>query len=147
MAGVLLATDGSEHARKAAERAVAVAAERDLPLYVLCVVDRRVHGEPGLSSMELTNIVAGDVGHDCVVEVGELVADRGLDVEVDGEVRHGIPEEVILEYAEEVGADLIVVGEHGNHTKHLGGVGRRLAADSPHEVEVVTLEGAAGAAD
>lgn len=69
-----------------------------------------------------------------------MVADRGLDVDVEGEVRHGIPKDVILEYAEEVGADCIVVGEHGNHSEHLGGVGRRLE-DGPFDVDVVDLDG------
>ena len=141
MAGVLLATDGSEHARKAAERAVEIASNRDVPLTVLCVVDRRVHGEPGLSASELTSIEAEDVGHDCVAEVRQMVADRKVEVAVDGAVRHGIPEDVILEAAAEDDVDVIVIGEHGNHTKHLGGVGRRLVRDSPYDVEIVTLEG------
>ena len=140
MDAVLLATDGSEYARRAAERAIEVASENAADLYVLCVVDRRVHGEPGLSTEELSTIEAEDVGHDCVTEVRSMVGDRGAEVSVDGSVRHGLPEEVILAYAEEVGADLIVIGEHGDHRQHLGGVGRHLVAESPYDVRVVTLE-------
>jgi len=140
MDAVLLATDGSEYARRAAERAIEVASDNDADLYVLCVVDRRVHGEPGLSTEELSTIEAEDVGHDCVKEVRSMVGDRAVDVSVEGSVRHGLPQEVIIEYAEEVAADLIVIGEHGDHRQHLGGVGRHLVAESPYEVRVVTLE-------
>ena len=140
MDAVLLATDGSEYARRAAERAIEVASDNDADLYVLCVVDRRVHGEPGLSTEELSTIEAEDVGHDCVKEVRSMVGERAVDVSVEGAVRHGLPQEVIIEYAEEVAADLIVIGEHGDHRQHLGGVGRHLVAESPYEVRVVTLE-------
>lgn len=66
---VLLATDGSEHAREAARRAIDLASESNATLHVLCVVDRRVVDEPGLSSAESVTIAAENHGHDCVTEV------------------------------------------------------------------------------
>ena len=139
MGTILLATDGSEHARRAAERAIELASDRGATLHVLCVVDRRVHGEPGLGTEELSTIAAEDHGHDCVAEVGRMASDRAISVE--GDVRHGVPQDLILEYAEEIDAGAIVIGEHGDHTEHLGGVGRTIEAESPREVVVVALEG------
>lgn len=138
MSTVLLATDGSEHARRAAERAIEVASERGVTLHVLCVVDQRVHSEPGLSTDELSTIAAEDHGHDCVAEVSSMAADS--DVTVEGDVRHGTPHELVMEYADEIDAEAVVVGEHGDHSEHLGGVGRRLVEESPREVIVVALD-------
>jgi nucleotide-binding universal stress UspA family protein len=132
---VLLATDGSEHARRAAERAVDLAAAREATLHVLCVVDRRVVDEPGLSSAETVTIAVEDRGHDCVAEVSRT-ADRA-GVAVEGVHRHGVPHEVVLEYADEVDAETIVLGEHGDHAEHLGGVGRRIVEGTDREVLVV----------
>ncbi|MHB9285934.1 universal stress protein [Halobacteriales archaeon Cl-PHB] len=138
MRPILLATDGSEYADQAAARAIDLANERDVPLHVLCVVDKRVHSEPGLSSDELATITVEDEGHDCVATVSERASDAGITVE--GDVRHGIPHELIEEYAEEIDAAAIVVGEHGEHDDHLGGVARAIEQDSPREVVVVSLE-------
>lgn len=135
MTGVVLATDGSEYADHAADHAVALARERDVPLHVLCVVDRREFGETALSSGQLAAIRAEDHGHDCVTDVAATARARGLDVET--RVCHGVPEEEILAYADRVGADTLVLGEHGDRTVHLGGVGRKLRAESRLETRVV----------
>jgi nucleotide-binding universal stress UspA family protein len=137
-ATVLLATDGSEYARRAAGRAIDLAGEHGATLHVLCVVDRRVLDEPGLSSVESATVEAEDHGHDCVTEVSRMAHDAGVDVE--GVVRHGIPHELILEYADEIDAVAIVLGEHGDHRNHLGGAGRRVVTGSDREVVVVGLE-------
>ena len=139
MAGqILLASDGSEDARAAAERAIQLADERDATLHVLCVVDKRVLSEPAFSAAEAKTIEAEDHGHDCVKEVGHMAEGTGITVK--GSVRHGIPPELITEYADEIGADLIVIGEHGEHAEHLGGVGRTLVEESDREVVIVGTE-------
>lgn len=134
MSTVLLAVDGSEYSRHAAARAVEEAASRDATLHCLCVVDRRVHGEPGLSSAELSTIDAEDRAHGFIDEIADVARRRGVDIET--AVKHGVPEEVILAYATEAGADVLVVGEHGDHDHHLGGVGRRVADAADCEVLV-----------
>lgn len=138
MGSVLLATDGSEYARTAARRAIEVAEERATPLHVICVVDSQRFDEPALSSTELTTIFAEDHAALCVGEVEKMTADRELTVA--GDTRHGVPHEVILEYADEVDADVIVVGEHGDHTKHFSGVGEQVAQQADCEVIVVEAE-------
>nr|WP_256300866.1 universal stress protein [Haloarchaeobius salinus] len=137
MSTILLATDGSEYARHAAEQAIELAAERDAPLHVLCVVDRRRFDDPALSSAELATIYADDHAALCVNEVTELAEQR--EVHVEGDTRHGIPHEVIMEYADEVDAEVILVGEHGDHDEHFSGVARKVLADSDREVRVVKV--------
>jgi nucleotide-binding universal stress UspA family protein len=134
MAGILLATDGSDPARAAERRAVELAHDRDIPLHVLCVVDSRTNDEPSLSSAELRTIAVEDAGHRCVRSVRRL-ADE--DTAVEGAVRHGIPHELILEYADTLDVDAVVLGEHGNHRRHLGGVARRVRQGTDRETVVV----------
>lgn len=139
MGTILMATDGSEYAREAAERAIELAEERGATLHVICVVDERRFGEPALSSAELATIYAENHASMCVEEVAELAEETN--VRVEGDIRHGIPHEVILEYADEVDADVIVIGEHGTHEEHFSGVGDKVIEGSDREVRVVAAEG------
>lgn len=132
---ILVPSDGSEYAEEAARQAIALATEHGAALHVLSVVDRRVHDEPGLSSEELVTIEAEDLYHDCVSELRDRAATVGIDVEC--AVRHGIPHEAIAEYAEEIDADVILVGAHGDHHTHLGGIGRKVRRATDREVRVV----------
>jgi len=135
MATILLATDGSEDARQAAHEALDLAEQRGATLHVLCVVDKRRFGDPALSSAELATIYAEDHAEMCVSDVVEMATERPVSVE--GDTRHGIPHEVILDYADEVGADTIVVGERGDHEEHFSGVGRTVRERTDRDVIVV----------
>jgi len=135
MGAILLATDGSEYARHAAEHAIEIAAEEDATLHVVCVVDERKFDDPALSSAELATIYAEDHASMTVADVASLAAEH--DVIVEGDTRHGVPHEIILAYAETVHADTIVVGEHGDHDKHFSGVGRSVADEADREVVIV----------
>lgn len=135
MSTIMFATDGSEYARVAAREAIELAKEQDATLHVICVVDRRRFDEPGLSSAELATIYAEDHASICVTEVSDMA--EKSDVIVEGDSRHGIPHEVILEYADDIDADVIVIGEHGDHEKHFSGVGNRVTELSDREVLVV----------
>lgn len=135
MGVIVLATDGSEYARQAAERAIDLAEERGEILHVICVVDQRRFEDPALSSAELATIYAEDHAAVCVDEVVDMAEERN--VVVQGDTRHGVPHDVILEYAEEVDADVIVIGEHGDHDEHFRGVGREVADLADRDVEVV----------
>jgi nucleotide-binding universal stress UspA family protein len=135
MTTVLLATDGSNCARRAAERAVDIARDRAGSLHVVWVVDNRKFGESALGADALATIWAEDHGHDCVQNVASMGRDAGVDVSV--EVVHGRPADRILDSADRLGAEVIVVGEHGDHREHIGGVGRRVTAGC--DCEVVTV--------
>lgn len=137
MAGILHATDGSDYANCAGERAIELARERDVPLHVLCVVDRREFGQVALGAVELACIKAEDHGHEIVSEVANRARESGLEVVTD--LCHGIPEHDIVAYAEDIDADAIVIGQHGDHTEHLGGVGRRVQANCDRETIIVSL--------
>lgn len=131
---VLLATDGSDYATRAAERAIELAAERGAALHVLAVVDRRKFDEPALSSDELATIEVEDHARESLEAVVELAADAGITSV--REHRHGIPHAEIVTYAAEIDAGVIVVGEHGSHDDHCGGVGRRVKQIADREVVV-----------
>lgn len=135
METILLATDGSEYARRAAREALDIAERRDATLHVICVVDERRFGDPALSSAELATIYAEDHAAVSVDEVIEMAEHRSVVVE--GDTRHGIPHEVIVKYAAEVDADTIVVGEHGDHEEHFSGVGRHVSEQTDRDVVVV----------
>lgn len=132
MESILLATDGSEYARRAARRAIDLAADRGTTLHVICVVDGRRFDEPALSSKELATIYAEDHAAVTVTSVAEMAAESGVPVE--GDIRHGVPHEVIVEYADQLDAAVIVLGEHGDHDEHLSGVGRRVSELADCEV-------------
>ncbi|AFK21550.1 universal stress protein (plasmid) [Haloferax mediterranei ATCC 33500] len=138
MGTILLATDGSEYARQAAKRAIEFAEEQGETLHVICVVDQRRFDSPALSSAELATIYAEDNAALCVKEVAEMA--EGSNVRVEGDSKHGIPHEVILDYADEVDADVIFIGEHGDHKGHFSGVGRKVLKESEEEVRVVGVE-------
>lgn len=135
MSTILLATDGSEYARQAATHALELAEKRGATLHVICVVDQRRFDEPALSSAELETIYAEDHAMVCVTEVTEMAEESAVTVE--GDTRHGIPHEVILDYADEVDADVIVIGEHGDHDEHFSGVGQKVTEQADRDVIVV----------
>ena len=139
MGTILLATDGSEYARRAARQAIDLAERRGTTLHVICVVDRRRFDDPALSAAELATIYAEDHAVVSVREVTEMA--EGRDVRIEGDTRHGIPHEVILDYADEVEAETILIGEHGDHDEHFSGVGREVLERSDREVRVVESEG------
>lgn len=138
MSTILLATNGSNYAEAAADQAVELARKRNATLHVMCVVDRRVHEEPALSSYELEIVAAEDEGAATIEAVKQACAE--VDVEAEGSVIHGVPEEGIVEYADEIDADTIVIGEHGDHADHLGGVGRTIEEMTDRDVVIVGLE-------
>lgn len=138
MGDVLIATDGSEWAEAAQDRAIELAEQHRGRLHVLDVVDRREFSQAALSSSYLATIEVEDAGHDLVEEVAEKAREAGLEVET--EVCHGVPAERIREYAEEIDAEAVVVAKHGDHRTHLGSVGRRLQRECDCEVVQVRPE-------
>ncbi|WP_089698440.1 universal stress protein [Halogranum gelatinilyticum] len=135
MALILLATDGSVHSLEAARHAIDLATEGDHSLHVLSVVDSRKFDEPALSTGELATIDAEDHGYEHVSRIVTMATAAGISV--DATTCHGVPHECILEYATDLDADRIVLGAHGEHREHLGGVGRQVEASASCAVDVV----------
>ena len=108
---ILVAIDDSEPAEAALEHAIDLAGSVGAALFVLSVVD------PGGSPMRFS-VQEVDALNRTVSEMVEdvLAAYEGHSLEIDAEVRRGRPDEIILEYAEEVDADLILVGQRGKRS-------------------------------
>ena len=96
---ILIAYDGSDHARRAVEHAVSLAKILNSSLYVITVAV-----DPSQEALEKAKRIAA--------EAAEIIASGGLSVS-DVAVRSGVPANEILNYAEEIRADLIVMGSRG----------------------------------
>ncbi|KAB1196852.1 MULTISPECIES: universal stress protein [Haloferax] len=103
---ILAPTDGSDHAVRAAEYAVDLAATYGAALHVLYVVDVRTsHADVSVDDDSETR------GETAVGTIADLAAAR--DVPVETEIRVGLPHEVIVDYEAERDIDLVVMGTHG----------------------------------
>ncbi|MCU4801786.1 universal stress protein [Halobacteria archaeon HArc-gm2] len=109
---VLVPTDGSDHAVRAAEHGAAIAEAFDATLHVISVVDTRAAAGP---------FDAGGLREEFVERL-EADAEDSIDAAVDAvdgsnklqtAVRKGDPVDEILDYAGDHGIDLIAMGTHG----------------------------------
>lgn len=133
---ILVPTDGSERADEAVEVAFRVAKEYGADVHALFVVDTSIYGEPALSSVEMFLDDLAGAGDDLLHELVGRGTEHGLNVE--RAVRHGDPHEAILAYADEVDADLIVMGYQGHsHRAHRGSVVDRVLAGTDRHVLVI----------
>jgi nucleotide-binding universal stress UspA family protein len=113
---ILVATDGSERAREAAEYAVDLADRYGAAVHAIFVVDTTLVEEPALSSAELSTDAIEDAGHGYLLEVEALAEER--DVPFERHSVHGVPKYEIIECAEEVDADVVVMGAVGHTPGH-----------------------------
>jgi len=109
---ILVPTDGSDCADSAVEHAIDIAAQYDAELHVLSVVDSRdmSHSAPAISPEQIEETLR-ERAEAVVDEVAERASDAG--VEVVTAVEPGLPDNVVVEYAEENDCDLVVMGTHG----------------------------------
>jgi nucleotide-binding universal stress UspA family protein len=135
---VLLATDGSTPASRALDRAVALAVETGATLYVLSVVDTAdLDLFSGADTDAVDDLFRG-AARSAVSDAGARAEAAGVDVA--RAVRVGVPHREICAYADEVGADVIVVGTHGRtglSRALLGSVAARIVRTAPVPVLVV----------
>lgn len=104
---VLVATDGSDTAQTAVEHAFDLAVAVDATVHVLTVVESENPIQFGIAEVEELE----DAARAVVSDVAEA-DDHGIDVH--GDVRRGKPVSAILDYAQDIGADAIVAGQHGD---------------------------------
>ncbi|MFC4358309.1 universal stress protein [Halobium salinum] len=148
---VLLATDGSVGAAVATAQAVTLAAAFGSTLHVVSVVPtpgRRSASATGDSGPPLDDAAAAlATSAEAAVDDAETTArERGLRVET--AVERGRPHRVVLEHADRVGADLVVVGRHGRTNRPeflLGSTAERVVREAT--TPVLTATGADGFAD
>ena len=109
---VLFPTDGSETAKAAADHGVDLASRHDATMHVLYVVDheRVTQMAPDLGSDHVKHTLQEE-GQRATSEIADMASARGVDTTTS--VREGSAAEMTLTYAEDVGADAIVMGTNG----------------------------------
>lgn len=123
---ILVPTDGSAGSVKATEHAIDLAEKYGASIHALYVVN-----VGRLEGMSLN--VAGSIdqleeeGEGYVGDVVDAADDAGL--EATSAIELGQPAETIIEYADESGSDLIVIGSQGR-----GGLSRRLLGSVTEQV-------------
>ena len=105
---ILVSIDGSEPANRAAEHAADIASTFDADLHALYVVDTRRYGSSALTESDAILEDLTDQGRTLLEGL-----DTRADVDVTGEIRRGRPSTEISEYADEIDADLVVLGNRG----------------------------------
>ncbi|MBX7054832.1 MAG: universal stress protein [Pyrinomonadaceae bacterium] len=117
---ILLATDGTKHSEAAADMVTRMKLSNDDSVRVISVVDMAVplavdiYGGylPDTTELEKTaRESASKVVEDAIARLKAELHDAG--VSIDGDVLFGSPDSRIVETAEDIHADLIVIGSHG----------------------------------
>jgi len=131
---IVIPVDGSEFAERAADRGFEIAAAHGASVHVICAVDTGPLGEfklPGESES------AAEAITERAASTVESVEKRApAEVEVTGATPPGSAKAEIIDYAESVGADLIVMGSRGR-----GGIERlMLGSVTEHVVRVSDID-------
>lgn len=116
---ILVPTDGSDPAERAAEQAIEFAERYGADLHVVYAVDITTYGYEDTPRSIVGLLKEG--GENAVESVAAAARDRNLPVTAD--VLRGDPTEQILEYADGVDADLIAMGTRGRSSSSDGLMG------------------------
>lgn len=107
---ILLPTDGSDYSFYAAEHAVYLAKGLGAKLYALNVIDTGLAFHAGIHSAESITEMK-QAGQAATGKVRELCAQNG--VECEEIILSGRPEDIIVDVADRIGANCIVMGSIG----------------------------------
>jgi nucleotide-binding universal stress UspA family protein len=139
---VVVGTDGGETAQTAVRHAIELSRRCRASLHV--VHARRSGGAVVATSIETAGLAASgveaEVDHQerLRVSLEHLAADlRAKGVQITVHCGAGEPADVIVRTAEEVGADLIVVGNRGMQRRFLGSVPNSVSHQAPCSVLIV----------
>lgn len=110
---ILIATDGSEAARKAANFGVQIAGLSDAKVYSVYVIDTTPYYSIPLDQVWSKEVYEQleQMGKEIVSDVENTAKAAGLETEAS--VLKGDPAARIVNFAEEQNVDMIVVGSHG----------------------------------
>lgn len=139
---LLIAVDGSDESMKAAELAVELAETFDSDLQALFVTERYpVYTKQGGSILAQERELEEEqaFGQQVLDEVGELAASAGVSYE--GFIRSGPPSGVIVNHADDEGADAIVMGKQGRQgltERFTGSTTERVVREVPISVFTVS---------
>ena len=138
---ILLPTDGSDGIERAATHAGALAERFDATVHVLSVIDTRNRFESP------TGGLSTEAWHEAESEraqraVETTVAALSPDLPVEATTVEGVPKTAILDYVDDEGMDLVVMGTHGRTgLDHylIGSVAEQVVRRSPVPVVTVRL--------
>jgi nucleotide-binding universal stress UspA family protein len=108
---ILVPTDGSEGSAEAIEEAVELAATTGATVHGLFVIDTRDYSALSETQWLAVEDELRAAGESALETVIDRAAAAGVDAETT--IERGVPHEEILGYADEAGADLVVMGTHG----------------------------------
>ena len=131
---ILIPTDGSDPANRAVEHALELADRYGADVHAMYCVETHRYGETALSSAEIVLDRLEEQGAAMLGEISDRADNVGIDCA--WTVCHGRPWEAVSEKADEIDADLIVIGYQGqSHTRtnKIGSVAERIVrtADRP----------------
>ncbi|SDJ18611.1 Nucleotide-binding universal stress protein, UspA family [Halovenus aranensis] len=136
---VVIATDGSDSAKRGIRTALDVASTFDATVHAVYVVDAaEIASSPEEVRDQLKDAIES-TGTDALDTVREEAETHG-EPEVVTAFREGSPKTEIIEYAKEVEADVIAMGTRGRHGEHsflLGSVAESVVRQAPMPVLTV----------
>ncbi|HDZ36690.1 MAG TPA: universal stress protein [Marinobacter sp.] len=143
---ILVAVDGSKTSLNALDKAIEL--QKIIPdteIFILCVYKHHSLFEASLSigrpaGMDIPDKVLSEYAKEVVNHAKDMAQEHGAK-KVRGFVKAGRPSKVIVKFAEDKEADLIVVGSRGTHSDKdgmlLGSVSHRVASQAKCPVLVV----------
>jgi len=139
---IVVGTDGSPSADVAVRRAAEIAKGIGSRLHLVTAYpDVPTYRETIRSSAKAESIDLREVAESVLARESRVLEDEGIDVTT--HAREGDPAEVIIDVAQEEGADLIVVGARGLSSLQrflLGSVSSKLSHHAPTSVMVVRAQ-------
>jgi nucleotide-binding universal stress UspA family protein len=138
MRSIVVGTDGSTDAELAIERAAEIAKPTGAKVHLVTVVHNPTFHEPIASSARMGDVDVGGVAEGVLARGERALKDAGVDVETHS--REGDPARALTEIADELDADLIIVGARGLSRLEqflLGSVSSKLSHYARRSVMVV----------
>ena len=138
MDAIVVGTDGSPGAEAAVQKVIELARGSGATIHIVCAY-------PGKSTLERVGMTARQETVDLRGVAADLLArdERRFDeagFKVEKYAREGDPAQTIIDLAGDTGADMIVIGAHGNTGLRrfmLGGVAGKLAHHAPRSLLIV----------
>ncbi len=139
---ILLPTDGSAGTLEALEHALTIALDHESTIHGLYVLDQRFTRAASPETRDEVVKSLDEEAERALDDVRVRTEEAGLDAVTSQ--REGIPDRVIVEYADEHGIDLIVMGTHGrtgpDRIANLGSTTERVVKNGDHPVLVVDID-------
>jgi nucleotide-binding universal stress UspA family protein len=127
---ILASTDGSDGARDAVDRAIELATLFNADLHLLYVADTEQFSadKPEAEVESMFEDIEAE-GRDVLADLHARATDAGAEY-VETHVDRGVPHQLILEYVDDNGIELVVMGAHGEsgyEAAHLGHIAHAVA--------------------